>query len=707
MNETKKISLPGLRSEVQITPGAANSNGVPSWVIHDPLQHRYFHVNRQTRDILTLWREGLSVDDLIEITAQQNKIKLSHEDILNLLGFLHDNHLVNATTQTNWRDFSQLETSKRQNITKKILRNYVFFKIPLFHPQTKLKAFLPYVAFCYSRIFVIIIALAGLAGLYLVSRQWDGFISDLHGFISLEGITYFGIALLFVKMFHELGHAFTATRYGVQVPTMGVAFFLLTPLLFTDVSDAWRLSSRKQRLLISAAGVITELIIACLATLLWGFLPEGPTRDITLILASTSWVMSLGVNLNPLIKFDGYYLLSDLIGIDNLQQRSFALGKWKMRELLFSPGLPAPEKLSGNMQNGLILFAWVTWVYRLILFTTIALLVYHFAFKLLGIFLLVLEIWILLVKPVIAEIVTWYKVGSKTSSPIRIMVTLSIFLTAIGFFVVPRSSSIKVPAVFQASDLATVYPGRAAQISALETRHGSYVKKGAPLVILSDPEIDDQINSAQTSLKIIELRLANVLVKQIDNEEMLVLKQSFWTEKSRLNGLLKEKKELVIRAPLSGYVQELNRDLHPGRWIQKSEYVALITSRKAHIVRGYISESNIHRLTAHATGKFIPDDLTRGSFNVSFKNIARSGATIIDILDLASLNGGSVSVEKNSENQLVPINAQYLVELEPSKHRETPSQIVRGVVNLEGTPESMLARTWNQIVKILIRETGF
>lgn len=707
MSEPEQVILPALRSDIQIAPGAPDSNGLPSWVVHDPLQHRYFHIDRLTRNILSIWQEGLAPENLIEIAERQLNISISKDHIENLLNFLRNNHLLDDAKQSNWRDYLQRETAQKQDISGKILKNYVFFKVPLLQPQNFLNSYSPLVAMFYSRIFVALIVLVGLAGLYLVSRQWDVFTNDIQRFFTFEGVTYFGLALIIVKLFHELGHAFTATRFKVQVPTMGVAFFLLTPLLYTDVSDAWRLSSRKQRLLISAAGIITELFIACLATLAWVFIPAGVVRDITLVLASTSWIMSLGINLNPLIKFDGYYLLSDLIGIDNLQQRSFALGKWKMRELFFAPGLQVPEKLSGKMQTGLIVFAWMTWVYRFILFTTIALLVYHFAFKLLGIFLLVLEVWILLAKPVIAETKEWIKLGSKAHSPKRVLLTLSIFMFAIGWFAIPRSSNIEIPAVFQAENISVVYPVTAAKIQSVEANQAGYVEKGAPLVVLNSPELNDRINAARSSLKLIKLRLASALVDRLNNEEMLVLNQSFGAEQTKLDGLVKEQKELVIRAPASGFIQEFNRDLHPGRWIEKTEYVAMITSPDAQIVKGYLAETSLTRLKGRAVGNFVPDDLTRSSFKVRFKNIAKSGAITIDIPDLASPNGGSVSAERNAENQLVPSQAQYLVELMPVKRENTPNQIVRGVVLIEGTPESAATRVWNQIAKVLIRETGF
>ena len=105
----------------------------------------------------------------------------------------------------------------------------------------------------------LILVMTGLIGLYLVSRQWDEFLATFAGLWSIEGALSFAVAIVFVKVLHELGHAYTAVNYGCRVPAMGVAFMVMTPILYTDVTDAWRLGSRRSRLAIDSAGVVAEL----------------------------------------------------------------------------------------------------------------------------------------------------------------------------------------------------------------------------------------------------------------------------------------------------------------------------------------------------------------------------------------------------------------------------------------------------------------
>ena len=144
-------------------------------------------------------------------------------------------------------------------------------------------------------------------------RQWDEFINTAVQFFNPAGLFYFLIALVFTKILHELGHGVAAKYYGCRVPTMGVAFLVMFPVLYTDTTDSWRLSSYQKRIRIGAAGLLTELSIACIALFLWPFLPDGAMKNAVFMLAAVTWVTSLLVNLNPFMRFDGYYLLSDLV----------------------------------------------------------------------------------------------------------------------------------------------------------------------------------------------------------------------------------------------------------------------------------------------------------------------------------------------------------------------------------------------------------
>lgn len=707
MSTAGAVALPSLREDLEILASTPSNTGAPTWVIHDPLQHRYFQIDHQTKELLSVWREGLSIAEMARIAGQRLGLAVDDTQVERLLNFTRASNLTYEDHPGCWRDVSRRAALGRQSLFWKIAHKYLFFKVPLLRPQRALRAALPYVEPLYTWQALAVVGLIGIVGLYLASRQWDTFLSTFDTFFSFEGMGYFALSLILLKAAHELGHAFTAARFGCRVPTMGIAFMVMMPLLYTDVTDAWRLASRRQRMLISAAGILVELALSIIATFLWAFLPDGSGRSIAFMIATTGWIMSLGFNLNPCMKFDGYYLLADLIGIDNLQPRAFALGRWKVRQMLLAPSLDPPERLPPRMHNTLILYAWVTWLYRLVVFTAIAVLVYFFCFKLLGIVLFVLEIWLLIARPIALEIAQWWKLGPHIASPRRVTVTAGIALSLLVVLIVPWSTRIEVPAVLEAADLARLYPPRAAKVISINVKRNDFVAEESPIVHLHVPEIDNEIAAAQIKLDLVRLRFARAMADRMDREESLVLRQELVSLQTKLDGLLKEKQELVIRSPLAGTVLEIDPNLHHGRWVGKTDRLALIATGKQHVVRGYVSESNLFRLKANAEGRFIPDDLTRSAIPVRLIYVARAGTSAIDILELASTNGGKIPVEPDIKQRLVPVTAQYLVELEPLGMNHPPNQLVRGIVDLTGAPESFLTRAWRQVSKILIRESGF
>ena len=184
-----------------------------------------------------------------------------------------------------------------------LVHHYLFFQIPLVRPDRFLRATLPFVDWLFSKSIAWIIALIGLAGVYLVSRQWDTFTATVLHFFTPRGLALYALSLAVVKMFHELGHAYTATRYGCRVPTMGIAMVVMVPMLYSDTSDAWKLTSRHQRAAIGAAGMVVECALAALAIFAWNFLDDGVARSLVFIVATTSLMVGAGINLSPFMRW--------------------------------------------------------------------------------------------------------------------------------------------------------------------------------------------------------------------------------------------------------------------------------------------------------------------------------------------------------------------------------------------------------------------
>ena len=697
--------LAPLREDLAISEGPLSADGQPTWRVYDTLRHRFVAIDHATCTIMSMWSEYPTAGQLGVAASVRLNQPVTASEIDGLARFLARNNLTEANGDE-WR--KQLEESKQaqESAVMALVHNYLFFKVPIFAPERFLQRTLWVADLAAKRSVHFLIALLGLAGLLLVFRQWDEFLLGARGLMTAAGIAQFAIALFCVKILHEFGHAYTAVRQGCRVPVMGVAFMMMAPVLYTDVTDAWRLSDRRQRLAIDIAGVGVELALACLATFLWVFLPDGLTRQTAFMIATTSWIMSIGINLNPFMRFDGYYIFADLVRVENLQSRSFELGIWKMREILFNLKASPPELMKLNRLRFLVLYAWSVWLYRLVLFTGIAFAVYNYFFKALGVILFMFEIGYFVIKPAVAEVSQWWAMRKQLFNSGRAMMTFGSAAVLAVLFVMPWSSTVKIPAVLEAIDIAHVYPPRAGRVVAVHIVAGQTVRKGDKLLQLESADLMAELNITKVKFDAVEKRLARILSDKEDRDDSLVLESATKSLRMKLEGLSKEQKELDVRAPVDGIIAEINTKLQPGQWIGARERIALLRGTDKVLITGYVAETDLWRIEIGALGRFIPDMPQGSAASAILQTIAVSGATQIEPPELASFNGGRIEAYPDNRQRLVPVTAQYLVTLAVTASAPVPPLRLRGVVNVQGAAESFFAATWRRVLKVFVRESA-
>jgi putative peptide zinc metalloprotease protein len=487
---------------------------------------------------------------------------------------------------------------------------------------------------------------------------------------------------------------------------MGVAFMVMFPVLYTDVTDSWKLRSRRQRLLIGGAGLLVELSIASFATFLWAFLPEGNLKSIAFVAATISWIMSVAINLNPLMRFDGYYLMSDGLGIANLQSRAFAVGRWRLREILFNLGSPPPELLPARTLLILTFYAWAIWVYRFFLFLGIALVVYTYFFKVLGVFLFAVEIIWFIARPLWSELKEWYVMKKEIFSRFRVFISLAISGGLIALVALPVSGRVDVPVVVEPAVYERIFPPLSARLVEILAKPEQQVKKGDVLFRFTSDVLQQQIRLSQIKANMVKARLARVTADKRDKSKLLPLRQSLAALQTRLAGFGREQKRLIVRAPISGRITDINLDLHIGRWMKNSEQLASISQGHRYVAKGYLHERDLWRVKPGDQGEFVPDDFLVARSRVSVNEVSTAGSDRLDLLPLTSIFGGKVASRKTDNGVIVPVGATYKVTMTFQDLPDDTSKVTRGVVHVEGRPESVASRIWRQVLRVLVRESG-
>ena len=498
--------IPYLRQDLEIFRGNSREDGSPAWLLYDAVRNKYFTVGLTAFRLIKNWRGGEDIQNF-EKKINSQGIETTGDEIKSFIGFLQQNNLIIQPQGQGVPYLMQQKNSLKKSWIMNLIHSYLFFKIPLFTPDEWLGRTLHKVKFLGSKKIRNIIYILGFIGLFLVIQQFENFTKTFLYFFSFKGLMIYFVTLVFVKCLHELGHAYIAKYHGCRVSAIGIAFLVFFPFLYTDTTDAWRLRNHKDRLLINFAGILTELHLALIATFVWGILPEGGLKSAAFFIATTSWISSIAINVSPFMRFDGYYVFSDWLKAENLQPRSFALAKWKVRETLFGFNHKPPEEISPSRRWTFIIYAWSTWVYRFFLFIGIALLVYYFAFKVLGIILFAIEIYWFIMLPVIKEMKQWWMMRSEMKLNKQTFRTISVLIITLMILFLPWKSSMKIPAVYISEKYSKIYSPYPAKIKSVFITKDQEVEAGQNLIELYSPGLDKEINSIRRKILLTKTKI--------------------------------------------------------------------------------------------------------------------------------------------------------------------------------------------------------
>ena len=691
-----------LRQDLRLYPGP-RVGGAPSWMLYDCVRHAYFQLDPNAFAVLSAW-DGPADAASLAARLEHDGPLLPDGTVAAFFDFAERNELVEAADGA-WQGHARKKHAGRSSALMWLVHNYLFIKIPLWRPRRAFERAGFLAAPFYTRGFVLITGLVALVALYLVSRQWSAFTGTFAGFLSLDGALVYALALVGTKTVHELAHAFTAARYGCRVSSMGVAFMVVVPMLYCDVTDSWRLPDRRQRMAIDAAGIVAEAVLAVYASLAWVLLPEGSLRTGAFLVATASMVSSLLINLNPMMRFDGYLLMADALAVPNLQARAFALLRWRLREALFDLRAPKPDQFAPVRQRVVIAYAAAIVCYRAVVYAGIALLVYHATFKLLGIALFAVEVGWFLVAPVWKEIAMWWRLKQGIRATRRSRFTAGVAVAVLVMLVFPFRSTVVVPAVLEPAAYARVFPTTPAMVQSVSVHRGDIVAAGATLVTLVSPQNERDRGLTRIKLALVEAKLQRRASVAEDRAETLALGTERKLLLDRLDGLDRERRELVLKSPIDGVVRDLDPDLDPGRWVGRDAQIALVTAPDTAVARGYVRDGEAQGVAAGSAGTFVPDSYFYAEAPVRMADIGYAAAARLDIAYLSSLEGGPIPARPTPDHGSAPDFAVFPIRF--SADVGAPRTVTRGAVRVAGARESVVGRTLRQVARVLVRESGF
>ncbi|MFY9722431.1 MAG: HlyD family efflux transporter periplasmic adaptor subunit [Azonexus sp.] len=690
--------LPPLREDLRILEAAPEADGSPAWVIHDPVVNRFYRIGWLEFECLLRWGAPAAV--VAADIAAMTPLQTDADQVVALAGFLDQHQLLRPGPEATDRQASRSATAPWLK-WRWWLHHYLFFRIPLVRPQVFLARAARQLSLLFRPAALWALALPIGLGLLLVYREWDVFSTAVVDSLSPRGLLGFAGALFLAKTLHELGHALVATHFGVRVAHMGIAFVVMWPMLYTDTGESWKLRSRHQRLAVSAAGILTELALAGLATLGWALSEPGWLHTACLYLATTSWMLSLALNASPFMRFDGYFILSDLLDFPNLHERSSALAKVALRRTLLGLDEPWTEHFPDRQRRLLIGFALATWLYRLVVFLGIAVAVYLFFFKLLGIFLFAVELAWFVALPIWRELKVWWgrrdEVRSSRRRFLAFLAGILLLLVAI-----PWKTEVRGAGVAHAARQSAVFAPYPAVI--VSVRQGGPVVAGDVLVKLDSPDLRAQGSRSEAKVQALASQLTGLQSTERGLDQASATNERLSEQLAEVQATGEELSRLKLRADFTGIWLDLDPQKQAGTWVNSKEPLGMLIDPRRWQVDAFVDQANVERLLPGASAIFYPEhrvDAVRGKvLDVDSTPVSR-----LDQPMLATRHGGPIALASQAQD-LIPSEPQFRVRVELDEPLAS-SWEVRGQLAIEGTRRSPLGDSLRNLLAVLIRESGF
>ncbi|MBQ7208887.1 MAG: hypothetical protein IJS01_13900 [Lentisphaeria bacterium] len=575
-----------LRRDIRLIPPGPHGDYA---MIFDPAAGSYFKLSVPAWKILARWDRDRSFEEFRR-RLRRAGIPASAEELLALRQFLLQNNLLTPDPAGFALQLAERRRMKSKYWWLKVASMYLYFKLPPLHPQPFIDRIRPWVGFIGSRTFVLSLLVPAVAGYLLALRNFAAVAANFEASFSWAGLVKYFFAIVLLKFVHEGGHLAANMHFNCRVRAIGISMIFLYPRFFSDTTDSWRLPPR-QRLLIDAGGLLSEMICGGLAALAWCYLPPGHLQSTMFFIFAVSTVSTLFVNGNPLIRFDGYYILCDLLGVENLMQRSVDYIKRLSRHWLFGLG-PAPEE-----ERPLLLFSFgvAAFIYRFLLYTSIILVIYNSMIKAVAIVLLVLEVLTIFVMPLYNEVRIVRALSKRAGRRANLTFIIAVGLAAALILFLPLTWRTRLPGEIRRAVRTLVAIPETGYLASEPPQGPVPVAEKGVIVRLVSPRLDFETARRRAVLEEEKIRLAQQETSGKTAGDGLLTRRRIDSEKNRISELEARRRKLCVTSGEKGVFVPAFPRLSRGALLPAGTVIGTVESGET-VIDAYSSDDQLRRL---------------------------------------------------------------------------------------------------------------
>lgn len=645
-----------------------NVRGEDWFVLTHPVDHRHHRVNRKAYELIGRLDGERSLD--AAWSALQNLLGdelPTQDEVIGLLSQLADAGLVLFDTEPDWSSVRQRQATKER--LRNGGRSPFSFRFRLLDPDRllyRLTALQRLVFHPVTLLFFVFLLLAGLAH---AATEWAAIRS--YAAINLLTPRYLFLTWLaypFVKALHELGHALAVRRWGGEVREAGIAFMLLMPMPYVDASAATAFASKWQRAAVSSAGILVELVLAAAALVVWTVVEDGVVRDLSFVIMVIGGVSTVIFNANPLLRFDGYYILTDLLELPNLATRSQRWWEQRLSTFFLGRSDAAPDRLHGDEKGWIPAYAPASWIYRV----GVSILIVQWLTELspyLGLAALGWLVYSLLLKPLRSAahaVMAPIHPDARAWRPL-LRAGCVVFTVVVVVLWVPVTASTVAPGLVWLPEHSHVRTDSGGRVVSVLVRDGQHVVAGQPLLVMEEPAL-------HTREVMLQAAITGAEVDQAAGWQTAGLRgRNAGEELTRLHKDLaqvtRQLDNLTLRAAVDGvFVMPQQEDLLH-RDLPKGVLVAYVIPPEAATVRAAVAQDDIGliRSGVRRVSVWLAEADGRG-LDARVIRVDPAASKRLPGKALGDKGGGSLVTDPTDQENLTLLDPVFLVDVRLPDH---------------------------------------
>ena len=654
---------PSLRAHAEIH--RQQFRGQTWYVVEDRVGERFHRFSPAAYQVIGLMDGRRTVDALWHLACERLGDEAPTQgDLVSLLSQLHAADLLQTERAPDTAELVQRAQRQRRHRVVSQLTSFLSWRVPLVDPERFLERLMPLARRLAGWFGALLwLAVVGPAALVLAMHWRDFTHGAIDQLMSVQNLAAFWLLFVALKTLHELGHAVLTKVYGGEVHDMGLMFMVFNPVPYVDASSAWKFPETWRRVAVGAGGMLVELFVAGLATLVWVAAEPGIVRTLAFDAIVIAGLSTVVFNANPLLRFDGYYMLSDWLEIPNLNRRANRYVGYLCQRYLFGASSDRPLTAPGE-RAWFVGYAVASGLYRLVVMAAILLLLgrIHFYFALVAGSAAV-AMWV--VVPAVRGVV--HLLTSATLRGVRVRAiavttaTVATVVALVGFTPLPHRS--RAEGVIWLPEDSLVRAPAEGFVASIVAVPGARVRRGQVLFTLRDEPLETRVTELEARRRELRARYDGYAPAERVKAQ-IVADELAYTERDLADARRRVAELTAVAAAEGTFVVAAPENL-PGRLVKRGELVGYVVEPRTMTVRAVVPQADIalvrHRtLAVHARLAERPD--------VSVPGVVRRvvpGATAhLPATALGANGGGTVAVDLRDETGVKTLERVFQVDVE-------------------------------------------